>query len=69
VIIVVSLALMLLLGWVLDMYVAALHPVLWLEALASIAFGTAWLTKGQAILRDLPTTPEQTQPTTDPALA
>jgi hypothetical protein len=57
VIIVVSLALIVVLGWVLDKYVAALRPVLWLEALASVAFGIAWLTKGEAFLRDLSTTP------------
>jgi hypothetical protein len=29
-----------------------LHPVLWLESVATIAFGVAWLTKGEAILGD-----------------
>ncbi|QWF76666.1 DUF998 domain-containing protein [Amycolatopsis sp. CA-230715] len=33
---------------------ASLHPALWLEAIAILAFGFAWLTKGDAILRDLP---------------
>lgn len=30
-----------------------LHPVLWLESTATLAYGMAWLTKGEAILRDL----------------
>lgn len=34
--------------------IASLHPSLWLEAIAILAFGFAWLTKGEAILRDLP---------------
>lgn len=29
-----------------------LRPVLWLEAVATVAFGVAWLTKGEAILGD-----------------
>jgi len=29
-----------------------LHPVFWLESAAVIAFGTSWLTKGEAILAD-----------------
>jgi hypothetical protein len=28
------------------------HPLLWLEAVAVVAFGIAWLVKGQAILKD-----------------
>jgi hypothetical protein len=28
------------------------HPIYWLEAVAIIAFGISWLTKGQAILKD-----------------
>lgn len=29
-----------------------LHPLLWLEATAVVAFGIAWLVKGQAVLKD-----------------
>lgn len=32
--------------------VGAYKPVFWLEAIAIIAFGISWLTKGEAILRD-----------------
>jgi hypothetical protein len=32
---------------------AAIHPVLWLESAAILSFGVAWLTKGEAILRDV----------------
>lgn len=28
------------------------HPVFWLEALAIVAFGVSWFTKGEAILKD-----------------
>jgi hypothetical protein len=30
----------------------SLHPVFWMESVAIVAFGTSWLVKGQAILRD-----------------
>mgnify|MGYP001004221667 CR=1 FL=1 len=30
-----------------------LRPVFWLESIAIVAFGLSWLTKGQAILKDL----------------
>ena len=30
----------------------ALHPLFWFETLAGLAFGTAWLVKGEALLRD-----------------
>ena len=33
---------------------ARFDPVFWLESLAVIAFGVAWLTKGEMILKDLP---------------
>jgi hypothetical protein len=32
----------------------SLHPTVWLESLAVIAFGFAWLTKGEALLADPP---------------
>jgi hypothetical protein len=35
-----------------DSAVQALHPVFWLESTAVIAFGVAWLTKGEMILKD-----------------
>lgn len=34
--------------------VQACHPVFWLESLAVEAFGIAWLTKGETILKDEP---------------
>ena len=33
--------------------VSACNPIYWLESLAVVAFGVSWLTKGEAILRDL----------------
>ena len=36
---------------------AGLHPELWLETIAVMAFGVAWLTKGEAILGDVFPTP------------
>lgn len=33
-------------------HVGAYNPALWLESLATIAFGVSWLTKGEKILRD-----------------
>jgi hypothetical protein len=32
-----------------------LHPVFWLEAAATVAFGVSWFTNGEAILSDLET--------------
>jgi hypothetical protein len=32
--------------------IAALSPVFWLESLAVMTFGLAWLTKGEMILKD-----------------
>lgn len=32
--------------------IQGIHPLFWLEAAAVIAFGVAWLVKGQAILKD-----------------
>lgn len=34
--------------------ITQLDPVFWLEATAVVAFGVSWLTKGEAILADLP---------------
>jgi len=31
---------------------ANLHPLFWLEAVAIVAFGISWITKGEAILKD-----------------
>ncbi len=41
-----------------DAATAGLHPELWLETIAVMAFGLAWLTKGEAILGDVFPTPE-----------
>jgi hypothetical protein len=35
-----------------DPRIEALSPVFWLESIATIAFGTSWLVKGEAILQD-----------------
>jgi hypothetical protein len=35
-----------------DGWVAAVHPVFWLESLAVFAFGVAWFVKGETILTD-----------------
>lgn len=40
-----------------DSGVQAIAPVFWLESAAVLAFGISWLTKGEAILADLATTP------------
>jgi hypothetical protein len=37
--------------------IAGLHPELWLETIAVMSFGVAWLTKGEAILGDVLPTP------------
>jgi hypothetical protein len=42
----------------------ALRPELWLEAVAIVAFGVAWLTKGEAILHDLAPARRQAPPPT-----
>jgi len=34
--------------------IAKYDPVFWLEAIAIVAFGISWLTKGEAILSDQP---------------
>jgi hypothetical protein len=58
VIILSCLALMVFFGWFLDAQTRSLHPTLWLESAATLAYGVAWLTKGEAILRDLSPLPE-----------
>ena len=35
-----------------DTALADLNPIYWLEAIAIVAFGISWLTKGEAILKD-----------------
>jgi hypothetical protein len=34
------------------LFASSLHPALWLESAAILAFGVAWLTKGEALLGD-----------------
>jgi hypothetical protein len=41
-------------SFVLGPAVAGYQPLFWLEAVAIVAFGVAWLVKGQAILKDAP---------------
>lgn len=53
------LALMAVFAWFLDAETAHLRPALWLESIATLAFGVAWLAKGQAILADLPPDPSE----------
>lgn len=60
VVILLCLALMVVLGTQADL--AGLRPALWLESAAILAFGVAWLTKGEAILGDLSPAQEQTPP-------
>lgn len=53
IVILASVAAILLLRWILgDATMARHHIVFWFEALALLAFGFSWLTKGQAILKD-----------------
>ncbi len=35
-------------------WLQTLHPILWLESLADLAFGTAWFVKGETLLKDKP---------------
>jgi hypothetical protein len=44
-------------AFVLGQAVAGYQPLFWLEAVAIVAFGVAWLVKGQAILKDPPSAP------------
>jgi hypothetical protein len=32
--------------------ITRLKPIFWLDSLGMVAFGVAWLTKGEAILKD-----------------
>jgi hypothetical protein len=52
--ILVCLVLIAVISWFFDEATRSLHPALWLESIATLAFGLAWLTKGEAILGDLP---------------
>ena len=36
-----------------DSWIMQIQPVFWLEAAAIVAFGVSWLTKGEAILKDV----------------
>lgn len=49
-----ALALIVVDGLFFDAATASLHPTVWLESLAVIAFGVSWLVKGEALLADLP---------------
>ena len=40
------------LGLFIGSQVESLHPLLWLESVAILAFGVSWMTKGEAILPD-----------------
>jgi hypothetical protein len=51
VVILVCLLLIGLFGWVLRDWAAPAHPVLWLEALAILAFGWSWFIKGRTLWR------------------
>lgn len=54
-VIVACLALVPVEAFVLGSAVAGYQPLFWLEAVAIVAFGVAWLVKGQVILKDTPT--------------
>ena len=56
VIMLVCLALIVLCGLVFDEQTKDLYPALWLESVAILAFGVAWLTKGGTLLPDKPVT-------------
>jgi hypothetical protein len=63
VVILFCLALIVVFGFFLDAQTRSTHITLWLESVATVAFGVAWLIKGEAILRDLsPTPPPATSP-------
>lgn len=52
-IILLCLVVTIVLGLTFGNQVESLHPLLWLESVAILAFGVSWMTKGQAILPDL----------------
>ncbi|MGQ0839999.1 DUF998 domain-containing protein [Actinokineospora sp.] len=52
VIMLVCLALIAVLAWFFDAATRDLRPALWLETVAILAFGVAWLIKGETLLRD-----------------
>ncbi len=52
VVMLVCLALIVLCGLVFDELTKSLYPALWLESVAILAFGVAWLTKGGTLLPD-----------------
>ncbi|MDT8911817.1 DUF998 domain-containing protein [Amycolatopsis sp. PS_44_ISF1] len=54
VVMLVSLALIVVVGFFFDDATASLHPTVWLESLAIFAFALAWLVKGETLLADLP---------------
>ncbi|WP_181776448.1 DUF998 domain-containing protein [Amycolatopsis pittospori] len=56
VIMLVCLALIVLCGLFFDDLTKSLYPALWLESVAILAFGVAWLTKGGTLLPDKPAT-------------
>jgi hypothetical protein len=45
-----------------NVLVEGLYPTFWLESIAVIAFGVSWLTKGEAILKDVITPPDVLAP-------
>jgi protein-S-isoprenylcysteine O-methyltransferase Ste14 len=57
VVIVAGLVLIVVFGLFLSSQAAPIRPALWLESAAILAFGVAWLTKGEAILGDLTPAP------------
>jgi hypothetical protein len=56
--------LMVVLGALLEAETRSLRPALWLESIAIFAFGTAWLIKGNTLLKDKPTI-NRTEPASD----
>ena len=46
--------------------IQGIHPLLWLEAIAVVAFGISWLVKGETILKDKPSGEAVTPPGSEP---